>query len=70
MSYGSRCNILSIVALSLTLVLSACAQQASREQSKPLEADQMLTTEAIFKDYVYDPKEPGQIRWLEDHQMA
>ena len=26
----------------------------------------MLTIEAIFKDYVYDPKEPGQIRWLED----
>jgi len=27
---------------------------------------QMLTLEAIFKDYAYDPKEPGQIRWLED----
>ncbi len=26
----------------------------------------MLTIEAIFKDYAYDPKEPGQIRWLED----
>mgnify|MGYP001812967284 FL=1 len=26
----------------------------------------MLTLEAIFKDYAYDPKEPGQIRWLED----
>jgi dipeptidyl-peptidase-4 len=64
--HGSRCNFLSIVVLSLTLVLSACAQQASRKQSKPLEADQMLTIEAIFKDYVYDPKEPGQIRWLED----
>ena len=26
----------------------------------------MLTLEAIFKDHSYDPKEPGQIRWLED----
>jgi len=26
----------------------------------------MLTLEAIFKDYAYDPKELGQIRWLED----
>ncbi len=26
----------------------------------------MLTLEAIFKDDTYDPKEPGQIRWLED----
>ncbi len=26
----------------------------------------MLTLEAIFKDHAYDPKEPGQIRWLED----
>ena len=26
----------------------------------------MLTLEAIFKDHDYDPKEPGQIRWLED----
>jgi len=26
----------------------------------------MLTIEAIFKDYIYDSKEPGQIRWLED----
>jgi len=26
----------------------------------------MLTLEAIFKDYTYDPREPGQIRWLED----
>jgi len=64
--HGSRYNILSLVALSLTLVLSACAQQASREQTKPLEADQMLNLEAIFKDYEYEPKEPGQIRWLED----
>ncbi len=26
----------------------------------------MLTLESIFKDHDYDPKEPGQIRWLED----
>ena len=26
----------------------------------------MLNLEAIFKDYAYDPKEPGQIRWLKD----
>lgn len=26
----------------------------------------MLSNDAIFKDYSYDPKEPGQIRWLED----
>ncbi len=26
----------------------------------------MLSNETIFKDHAYDPKEPGQIRWLED----
>jgi dipeptidyl-peptidase-4 len=31
-----------------------------------MEADTMLTNEAIFKDYSYDTKKPGQIRWLED----
>ena len=51
---------------SLTLFISACAQQASRQQTGLPEADQMLTLDAIFKEYAYDPKEPGQIRWLED----
>lgn len=26
----------------------------------------MLSLEAIFKDHDYDPKEPGQIHWLEE----
>ena len=59
-------DFLNLAIISLTLVFSACAQQASREQTRPLEAEQMLTLEAIFKDYTYDPREPGQIRWLED----
>jgi len=41
-------------------------QQGSLEQTGSLEADQMLSNDAIFKEYTYDPKEPGQIRWLED----
>ena len=36
------------------------------EQTKNTEAEQMLTLEAIFKDYSFDPIKPGQIRWLED----
>jgi dipeptidyl-peptidase-4 len=57
---------LSITLLSLTLVLVACAHQTSREQTASLETDQMLSLDAIFKEYIYDIKEPGQIRWLED----
>jgi dipeptidyl-peptidase-4 len=55
------------IALLITILsLNACAQQTSRDQAGSLETGQMLTLEAIFKEYTYDPKEPGQIRWLED----
>jgi len=63
---GTRRIFLKLAVVSLTLVLGACAQQASREQAGSLEADHMLTLDAIFKEYAYDPEEPGQIRWLED----
>ncbi len=66
MPQGTRRKFPGLAVLSLTLVLAACAQQDSREKTGSLEADQMLSNEAIFKEYSYDPKEPGQIRWLED----
>lgn len=66
MPQRTRCIFPGLSVLTLTLVLTACAQQGSREETSLLEADQMLSNEAIFKEYAYDPKEPGQIRWLED----
>jgi dipeptidyl-peptidase-4 len=44
----------------------ASEQESSDQQTNSPEADQVLTLEAIFKDFDFDPKEPGQIRWLED----
>ena len=36
------------------------------DKTESTENEQMLTLEAIFKDHSYDPKELGQISWLED----
>jgi len=62
----TRSVFLRVSVLALILALSACAQQIGREQAGSPETGQMLTLDAIFTEYAYDPKEPEQIRWLED----
>ncbi|MGB5293277.1 MAG: DPP IV N-terminal domain-containing protein, partial [Lysobacterales bacterium] len=52
--------------LSFMLLVGACAGQPGSGPPQAPESNQMLTLESIFKDHDYDPKEPGQIRWLED----
>ncbi|MDH4018757.1 MAG: S9 family peptidase [Xanthomonadales bacterium] len=61
-----RYLFLRSVFLLVILAVAACTRQTSPVETTPMEADQMLTLEAIFKDHKYDPKEPGQIRWLDD----
>jgi dipeptidyl-peptidase-4 len=48
------------------LLTDVFAQPSTHQPANTPETDQMLTLEAIFKDYDFDPREPGQIRWLED----
>jgi dipeptidyl-peptidase-4 len=62
----SSCNSLKLAFLLSGLALAACKQETSQDHSPSPEASQMLTLEAIFKDYEFEPEEPGQIRWLED----
>lgn len=57
---------LSAVTILLALLTGACTQQSIHQSSDPVEAEKMLTLDAIFKDYAFDDKKPGQIRWLDD----
>jgi dipeptidyl-peptidase-4 len=52
--------------LSGLLALAACAPISKDKSPEPMQADQRLTLEAIFKDEIFEAEAPGQIRWLED----
>ena len=58
--------IQKIIPIVLMLSVTACAQQPFKESPKSTELGRMLTLEAIFKDFTFDSKKPGQIRWLKD----
>ena len=66
MAYVSRCKHLRFALLSAILVASTGILQTGADEAESPESEHMLTLEAIFKDHSYDPKTPGQIRWLED----
>ena len=55
-----------VAVLSSILLADACAQPSSQQRADVPGAGQMLTLEAIFKDYAFEAKQPGQIRWLKD----
>ncbi len=55
-----------VAVLSSILLADACAQPSSQQQADVPGAGQMLTLEAIFRDYAFEAKQPGQIRWLKD----
>ena len=55
-----------VALLSSILLADACAQPSSQQPADVPGAGQMLTLEAIFKDYAFEAKQPGQIRWLKD----
>jgi dipeptidyl-peptidase-4 len=54
------------VILAAALIMTACAQQPPRETPVKTKTDGVLTLEAIFKDFAYEAKQAGQIRWLKD----
>ena len=66
LAYGFRYAFMCFTILLSILAVGAGSRHANAETTGSTEHIQMLTLEAIFKDYAYDPKEPGQIRWLED----
>ena len=66
MAHEQHSAFLRLVTLSLILVAVNCVGQTDNGETKSSETPDMLTPEAIFKDHSFDPKEPGQIRWLED----
>jgi len=66
LAYVSRCKHLRFALLSAILVASTGILQTGADEAESPESEHMLTLEAIFKDHSYDPKTPGQIRWLED----
>ncbi len=66
MAYGTRYRTPCHTILLVTLLAVACTAQTHSDQTTLPETEHMLTLEAIFKNHDYDPKEPGQIRWLED----
>ena len=49
-----------------TFQLWSCANQSIQDRSDKPEENQLLTLEAIFKDFEFEAKKPGQIRWLKD----
>jgi len=53
-------------ALLLVALVSACNRDASRSDVAPVRDDQLLALEDLFGEKLYEPAEPGQIRWLED----
>ena len=55
-----------VAVLSSILLADACAQPSSQQRADVPGAGQMLTLEAIFRDYAFEAKQPGQIRWLKD----
>lgn len=66
MPYESRNLFIRLAVLSFILAIGACSPQTSPDAVESPGPGEMLTLEAIFKDHTYDPKQPGQIRWLED----
>ena len=66
MTHESRDIFIRFALPLFILLVGACTRQTSPGEIESMEVDQVLTLEAIFKDHSYDPKEPGQIRWLED----
>jgi dipeptidyl-peptidase-4 len=57
---------LHLLACCMALVLSACNETPEPYAADPLDADKMLTIEAIFEDRDYKSEQPEQVRWLED----
>jgi len=66
LAYESRTFFLRIAILCIVMFAVACSGQTIPASHASVETGQMLTLEAIFKERNYDPKEPGQIRWLDD----
>jgi dipeptidyl-peptidase-4 len=60
------CFKLRLLACCAAVLLGACSEIPDPYSASPLDADEMLTVEAIFKDKDYKPEEPEQVRWLED----
>jgi dipeptidyl-peptidase-4 len=58
--------LLNYLGLALVTLLAACATQKAAELPAEKMEDRMLCLEAIFKDYSFDTRKPGQIRWLKD----
>lgn len=48
------------------LVLTACGQSPAPATVPTLSDEQRLTLEDIFERDLYDPEEPGKVKWLED----
>jgi dipeptidyl-peptidase-4 len=57
---------LRLAAFCIASVVGACSETHDPYPAKPLDADKMLTIEAIFKDKDYKTERPEQVRWLED----
>jgi dipeptidyl-peptidase-4 len=55
-----------VLALLLISLVSACNQNDPRLGEAPLQPDRLLTLEDLFNDKLYEPEEPGRIRWLDD----
>ena len=55
-----------VPALLLISMVSACNQNDPQLGEAALQDDRLLTLEDLFSDKLYEPEEPGQIRWLED----
>ena len=66
MPHESRNLFIRFAMLAFILAIGACSRQTGPDAAESPKPVSMLTLEAIFKDHAYDPKLPGQIRWLED----
>ena len=57
---------LPLLACCRVVVASECSETPEPYAADPLDADKMLTIEAIFEDRDYKSEQPEQVRWLED----
>lgn len=55
-----------IIALSLHFTLGCSSDKSDKQNPQPQLDGQLLTNEALYKDYEYNAKRPGAIRWDAD----
>lgn len=62
----TRKNYIQLVLIVSTMLVASCASQSFQAQEDKPEDNQLLTLEAIFKNFDFEAQAPGQMRWLED----